>query len=266
MRNIFYGSISHSEPYQIIDAISGVGRPGLFATNLYGYFARMGSFISGFPLISIPPTGLWIAGGFSEISGALAPGLYRLDPPNEAFAPGSAAVVIGIYGTGIISEPKEFRLSYFNDQQNPPVPTANQIAAVAISSGISTFNSASTAVAVSGNYDKVGYSLSVSDPTANQIAAVIIASGVSTFNNFTQQVSVSGLFIPTPPTANQISAVAIASGISTFNPLLTATTTSGVTNYVLNQIVNAISASGLGGDGNIGEPLAEGLVSLLQRR
>jgi hypothetical protein len=44
--------------------------------------------------------GAWTSGGFTEVSSSNAPGLYRLDVPNTAFASGVSKVIVSVRGGG----------------------------------------------------------------------------------------------------------------------------------------------------------------------
>jgi hypothetical protein len=77
-----------------------LGATGLtFATSgLSAYYIRNRSSPVQISLISQTPTGSWASGGFAEISSTNAPGVYRLDVPNAAFASGSDDVTIVVRG------------------------------------------------------------------------------------------------------------------------------------------------------------------------
>jgi len=97
-RNISSISIIPNSTSQSIELY--LGATGLtFATSgLTAYYIRNRSSPVQISLISQTPTGSWASGGFAEISSANAPGVYRLDVPNAAFASGSDDVTIVVRG------------------------------------------------------------------------------------------------------------------------------------------------------------------------
>jgi len=77
-----------------------LGATGLtFNTSgLTAYYIRNRSSPVQISLISQTSTGSWASGGFAEISSVNAPGVYRLDVPNAAFASGADDVTIIVRG------------------------------------------------------------------------------------------------------------------------------------------------------------------------
>lgn len=60
-------------------------------------------------------TGAWSSGGFVEVDATAAPGLYRLDVPDGAFAIGVGYTLINIGFTGVLAETIEVILDAFPD-------------------------------------------------------------------------------------------------------------------------------------------------------
>lgn len=61
------------------------------------------------------PSGAWSSGGFVEVDATAAPGLYRLDVPDGAFAAGVGYVIISITFTGVLAEAVEVILDPMPD-------------------------------------------------------------------------------------------------------------------------------------------------------
>lgn len=60
-------------------------------------------------------TGVWSSGGFVEVDATAAPGLYRLDVPDGAFAVGVGYVIVNIGFTGVLAEAVEVILDPMPD-------------------------------------------------------------------------------------------------------------------------------------------------------
>jgi hypothetical protein len=110
--------------FEVLDSTSTTGgrKTGLVynTAGLTAYYIRAGSSavqITLAPLAS--PGAAWTSGGFIEVDATNAPGVYRLDVPNEAFARGAKSVAIILKGaSGMAQVSKEIRLTVF-DPDNP---------------------------------------------------------------------------------------------------------------------------------------------------
>lgn len=84
-----------------------MAKTGLTATSpgaAAGY-ARTGGTPVQIPLVPLSgPTAPWTAGGFCELSPSITPGLYRLDVPDAALAPGAPLVSFTLNFTGVLGE------------------------------------------------------------------------------------------------------------------------------------------------------------------
>ena len=97
-RNISSVSIVPGTTSQTFELYLGVTSLTYNTSGLSAYYIRNRSAPVQISLISQTPTGSWASGGFAEISSANAPGLYRLDVPDAAFASGSDDVTIVVRG------------------------------------------------------------------------------------------------------------------------------------------------------------------------
>ena len=70
-------------------------------SGLVAHYTRENSAPVAITLVSQTASGAWTSGGFAEVSSSNAPGLYRLDVPNAAFASGVGKVIVSIRGGGI---------------------------------------------------------------------------------------------------------------------------------------------------------------------
>lgn len=116
MRIVTAGTTSHSEYFSINDnaSTSGGKKTGIaFNTaGLTAYYTRNRSAPVAITLATQTSTGSWSAGGFCEVDGTNAPGLYRLDVPDTAYASGSNKVIVTIKGaSGMVQSDKEVVLT-----------------------------------------------------------------------------------------------------------------------------------------------------------
>lgn len=66
-------------------------------------------------LASQTPSGAWTSGGFCLVDDTAAPGLYRIDVPDGAFAVGVGYVIITVGGSGVLAESFEVILDPMPD-------------------------------------------------------------------------------------------------------------------------------------------------------
>jgi hypothetical protein len=104
MRFIKKGAASQTLYFDLLDTSSTTGgrKTGLAFNSggLTAYYTRNGAAPVAVTPASQTPTGAWASGGFAEVDATNAPGLYRLDVPNAAFASGADSVVVGVSATG----------------------------------------------------------------------------------------------------------------------------------------------------------------------
>lgn len=86
------------------------GSPGAFASYVRPKAAKI-----DITLATQTVTGTWSSGGFVEVDATAAPGLYRLDVPDGAFALGVGYVIINIGFTGVLAESLEVILDPMPD-------------------------------------------------------------------------------------------------------------------------------------------------------
>jgi hypothetical protein len=70
-------------------------------SGLKAYYTRDNSEPVLITLVSQTANGSWISGGFVEVSSSTAPGLYRLDVPNDALVAGVGKVTVSVRGDGM---------------------------------------------------------------------------------------------------------------------------------------------------------------------
>lgn len=95
----------------------GQGLTGLVynTSGLAIAYTRDGAAATNIPLVTLAAvTTAWASGGFKEISSTLAPGLYRLDVPDLAFATGVAKFRINWTGANSVDDGVECDLVGFN--------------------------------------------------------------------------------------------------------------------------------------------------------
>ena len=97
-RNITNLTIIPNSTSQSIEIYLGVTGLTFATSGLSAHYIRNRSSPVQISLISQTPTGSWASGGFAEISSTNAPGVYRLDVPDAAFASGSDDVTIVVRG------------------------------------------------------------------------------------------------------------------------------------------------------------------------
>jgi hypothetical protein len=125
-RNISSITIAPNSSSQSIEIYLGVTGLLFNTSGLTASYIRNRSLPVSITLVSQTPTGTWISGGFAEISSTLAPGLYRLDIPNDALVSGADDVTIMIKGSsGTNASVMTINLSSVNINMTQPVPTSN---------------------------------------------------------------------------------------------------------------------------------------------
>lgn len=115
-RIISQGATSESIFVLIRDRTTGHGKTGLVAADVNFYYARPRVAPTAFAVTDLAAiTDAFSAGGFKEYSAAVAPGLYRIDPPNAAFAmPAVTNVVIGWKGANVEDDKETINLVPFD--------------------------------------------------------------------------------------------------------------------------------------------------------
>ena len=94
-----------------VDALSGLPRAGLTFADVNAHYVRNRSAGVAISLGSLAgPTAGHVDGGFAEIDAAGAPGWYRLDVPDAAFASGASTVTIVPQADGVLFSPVRVQL------------------------------------------------------------------------------------------------------------------------------------------------------------
>jgi hypothetical protein len=125
-RNISTITIAPNSSSQSIEIYLGVTGLLFNTSGLTASYIRNRSAPVSISLVSQTPTGAWTSGGFAEISSTLAPGLYRLDIPNNALVSGADDVTIMVKGaSGTNASVMTVNLSPININMSQPVPTSN---------------------------------------------------------------------------------------------------------------------------------------------
>jgi hypothetical protein len=125
-RNISTITIAPNSSSQSIEIYLGVTGLLFNTSGLTASYIRNRSAPVSISLVSQTPTGTWASGGFAEISSTLAPGLYRLDIPNDALVSGADDVTIMVKGaSGTNAAVMTINLSPININMAQPVPTSN---------------------------------------------------------------------------------------------------------------------------------------------
>ena len=119
MRLIAKGATSQSVYFDVLDSTSTTGgrKTGLAfdSIGLTAYYIRQGAAAVAITIASQTAAGAWTSGGFAEVSSSNAPGVYRLDVPDAAFAAGADSVVVVLKGaTGMVQVSKEIQLAPAN--------------------------------------------------------------------------------------------------------------------------------------------------------
>ncbi len=107
------GSIGVSIYFKFRDANTGLAKKGLTASSggANASYTRSQGSATSIALVALAlPTSPWSAGGFIEVNGALAPGLYRFDPPDIVCGAGVPNVYLSMNFTGTIEETTLIRL------------------------------------------------------------------------------------------------------------------------------------------------------------
>lgn len=70
--------------------------------GLFVAYTRIGAAAVTVTKVAQTVAGAWVSGGFVEVDATSAPGLYRIDVPNAAFATGADAVTLTVVRAGVI--------------------------------------------------------------------------------------------------------------------------------------------------------------------
>lgn len=102
-RLIKKGATSQSVYVEVLDSSSTTGgrKTGLAynTASLTAYYTRSGGNATAITLATLAAANsAWSSGGFKEVDATNAPGLYRLDVPDAAFAAGADSVVVTLKG------------------------------------------------------------------------------------------------------------------------------------------------------------------------
>ena len=97
-KNVSYLNVAYGSTSQSINVYLGGTGISYNTSGLQASYTRQNSAPVGIGLTWQTPTGSWKSGGFIEVNSSTAPGLYRLDVPNAAFASGTSSVAISIRG------------------------------------------------------------------------------------------------------------------------------------------------------------------------
>lgn len=95
-----FASQRHYVHLQLLDGTPAIGLTHNTA-GLVASYTRVGAARSAITLATQTATGAYSSGGFVEVSGTDARGLYRLDLPDAMGAAGAAGAVLSIKGTGL---------------------------------------------------------------------------------------------------------------------------------------------------------------------
>lgn len=103
MREIKKGATGQSIYFDILDSTSTTGarKTGLAydTSGLKATYVRGGDVATAITLATLAAANsVWSSGGFKEVDSTNAPGIYRLDMPNAAFATGAESVVVVLTG------------------------------------------------------------------------------------------------------------------------------------------------------------------------
>lgn len=107
------GTTSRSLYFRLRDSTSGQEKTGLTSASAgatASYTRERGSPTAIALSALASPADPYSVGGFIEVSSSLAPGLYRVDPPNAAFASGVPFVIASLKFSGVIAESVLVRL------------------------------------------------------------------------------------------------------------------------------------------------------------
>ena len=91
--------------FRLRDSSTGLAKTGLTSSSAgaVASYTRQAGSATAITLAALAlPTTAWSAGGFIEVDATNAPGLYRIDVPNAAFASGVSCVVASLKFTGVI--------------------------------------------------------------------------------------------------------------------------------------------------------------------
>jgi len=186
------GATSVTEYIYIRDSTTGAPKTGL-AYNSAGAVASYVRPLAARTAITLAtlagPTTAWATGGFVEVDGTNMPGLYRLDPPNAAFAEGAGRVILQLGFTGALVEPLDVALT--------PLPDL-EVGTVAVN-GSNTASSFDTDLAgtSTASYDNMWVLF-----RTGSNAGVVRRVSAGGFNTGTGFLTVSVAFLSTPSTGD----------------------------------------------------------------
>lgn len=121
-RLIRKGATSQSLYFEALDSASTTGgrKTGLAynTAGLTAYYTRNGGSATAITLATLAAANsAWSSGGFKEVDSTNAPGLYRLDVPDSAFASGADSVVVTLKGaSGMAQVSAEVQLVAWDPQ------------------------------------------------------------------------------------------------------------------------------------------------------
>jgi hypothetical protein len=106
------GTTSNILYLHLRSSIDGSSKTGLVynSTGAVASYVRAGAARTAITLATQTPSGAYSSGGFVEVDGTNAKGLYRLDVPNAAFVTGVDRVIIHIGFTGVREESLQIQL------------------------------------------------------------------------------------------------------------------------------------------------------------
>lgn len=116
MRTIKKGATSQSLYFVALDSASTTGgrKTGIVfnSAGLTAYYTRNQNVATAITLVTLAAANTaWASGGFKEVDATNAPGLYRIDVPDAAFASGVDSVAVSIKGAaGMVQADVEVQL------------------------------------------------------------------------------------------------------------------------------------------------------------
>jgi len=93
-------TIAPDSTSQSINIMLGATGISYNVAGLVAHYTRDNTAPVSITLAAQTSNGAWTSGGFAEVSSSNAPGLYRLDVPNAAFASGVSKVIVSVRGGG----------------------------------------------------------------------------------------------------------------------------------------------------------------------
>lgn len=97
MKEIKKGSTSITEYFNLLEKTAGTAKTGLTAANIYiGYTRNRATLVAAVGTALAAVDSAWTSLGVKEVDSTNAPGLYRIDVPDAAFATGVDKVILSI--------------------------------------------------------------------------------------------------------------------------------------------------------------------------